>query len=98
MFIWSSFFQLFHSFTLMKCINVALYAIVFVYSNLYMWRREVNEAKDVHVAFAVMTIFEVLNEISRNLAGYLHVPGPLLKDIGFMLIPEFHNKLLSRVG
>ena len=41
-----------------RCINVALCAIVFVYSNLYMWRREVNEAKDVHVAFAVMTIFE----------------------------------------
>ena len=43
-------------------------------------------------------ITRVLNEISRNLAGYLHVPGPMLKDIGFMLIPEFTSKLLERVG
>lgn len=40
----------------------------------------------------------VLNEIARNLSGYLHVPGPMLKDLGFMLIPEFSNKLLERVG
>ena len=39
-----------------------------------------------------------MNEIARNLAGYLHVPGPMLKDIGFMLIPEFHNQLLARFG
>ena len=36
--------------------------------------------------------------MSRNLAGYLHVPGPSLKDVGFMLIPEFHNIFLARVG
>ena len=36
--------------------------------------------------------------MARNLAGYLHVPGPLLKDIGFMLVPEFSNKLLSHFG
>lgn len=39
-----------------------------------------------------------MNEVARNLAGYLHVPGPMLKDIGYMLIPEFSNKLLARFG
>lgn len=43
-------------------------------------------------------ISRILNEIARNLAGYLHVPDSHLKDIGFMLIPEFNNKLLARFG
>ena len=43
-------------------------------------------------------INRVLNEISRNVAGYLHVPGPMLKDVGFMLIPEFTSKGLERLG
>lgn len=39
-----------------------------------------------------------MNEVARNLAGYLHVPGPMLKDVGYVFIPEFSNKLLARFG
>lgn len=39
-----------------------------------------------------------MNEVARNLAGYLHVPGHMLKDVGYMLIPEFNNNFLARFG
>lgn len=46
----------------------------------------------------MVLICRVLNEVSRNLSGYLHVPGPLLKDIGFLAFNELNNKFLERLG
>lgn len=46
----------------------------------------------------MVLICRVLNEVSRNLSGYLHVPGPLLKDVGFLAFNELNNKFLERLG
>lgn len=45
-----------------------------------------------------MLTYRIINEISRNMSGYLHVPGPLLKDVGFIVFSEIHNKVLERFG
>ena len=40
----------------------------------------------------------MMNEVARNMAGFIHTPGPMLTDIGYMLIPEFESPVLSRIG
>ena len=68
---------------------------------------EIEESQSVHHSFNIFIVCEyslrvlfeyrILNEISRNVAGYLHVPGTLLKDIGFSFIPEFSNPVFARL-
>ena len=119
MYIWSSFFQLFHVFSfgkyhsnlliILRVLWLLALLILFIYANKSVYKYEVNDMHDVHRTFYIMIAFEymfksislsyrIINEIARNLAGFLHVPGKTLKDIGFMLIPEFENQILSHFG
>lgn len=91
-----------------RCIRIIILIVLFVYSEFYVYSIEIEESRRIHRNFLIFIVSEyhfqyhsisrTVNEMARNLAGYLHVPGPLLKDIGFMFIPEFTNKPISHFG
>ncbi|CBK20991.2 uncharacterized protein [Blastocystis hominis] len=98
MYIWSNVFYAFRGITLGKLTWILVCISVYIYSQKLAYSMETADSREIHKNFNILILSEVANEISRNLSGYLHVPGPLLKDVGFLAFAELNNKLLERFG
>ncbi|KAK8803483.1 hypothetical protein WA158_001177 [Blastocystis sp. Blastoise] len=95
LFIWISFFYIIWSSQYIPLIEYYGYFIFFIVSIVYTCFILINGYKQMDRSLYIMACNNILIFISgiiattlNNVTHFLHVPGPLLYDIGFEYIPE----------